>query len=38
MAKDTGGKEEEPLTPAEAPEGDQNGGSSDKKKKIKKYF
>ena len=38
MAKDTGEKEEEPLTPTEAPDGDQNSGNSDKKKKIKKIL
>lgn len=38
MAKDTGEKEEEPLTPTEAPEGNQITGNSDKKKKIKKIL
>lgn len=38
MAKDTSEKEEEPLTPTEAPEGDQNSVNSDKKKKIKKIL
>lgn len=39
MAKNTGEKEEEPLTPTEAPDdGNNESGKADKKKKIKKIL